>query len=229
MPSLVGCACCPEVKPAAVPRMADFAIFGEAVSQALGMPPGTFLDAYRENRRSANESVVEDSPVAGAVRELATKGEWTGTAAELLAELRAIIEPPETGPDGFKVKAGGTRFSPVLPRTPRGMAGAIRRLAPSLRMVGIHVGFGERTNKARLITIGIAERERDRPSRPSPSSPTHESRDGSGDGPNGQPSPTVTRPSPPLCLKTGTGDGRDGRDGPILSHSAEPGREVFEL
>jgi hypothetical protein len=202
--------------------MADFAVFGEAASRALGYPPDTFLRAYGENRRAANESVVEDSPVAGAVRELASRGEWTGIAAELLVELRAIITPPGSGPDGSKSDS-------LLPRSPRGMSAAIRRLAPSLRMVGIHIGFGERTNKARLITIRLADSEGDRPSRPSPSSPPQESRSGSGDSRNGQPSPTVTRPSPPRCLETGTGDGGDGRDGPIPTHSADPGREVFEL
>jgi hypothetical protein len=64
----------PEVKPAALPRMADFALFGEAVSRALGNPPDTFLDAYGKNRKEANESVVEDNPVAGAMRELAARG-----------------------------------------------------------------------------------------------------------------------------------------------------------
>jgi hypothetical protein len=218
-----------EVKLPALPRMADFAIFGEAASRALGKPPGTFLDAYRENRRSANESVVEDNPVAGAARELASRGEWTGTAAELLVELRAIIEPPPSGPDGFTIKAGGARSASVLPKGPRAMSGAIRRLAPSLRMVGIHVELGERTNKARLITIRPAQSGGSGPSPSSPSSPPHESRSGSGDSRNGRPSPTVTQPSPAPCLKTGVGDDGDGRDGRIPTHSADPGREVFEL
>jgi hypothetical protein len=218
-----------EVRPASVPRMADFAIFGEAVNRALGKPPDTFLAAYRENRRDANESVVEDSPVAGAVREVASRGEWTGTAAELLERVRAIIEPPDSGLDGFKAKASGARSFSVLPKTPRGMSGALRRLAPSLRMVGVHVDFGERTNKARLITIRLAESGGNGPSPPSPPSPTRDSRGGSGDDRNGQPSPTVTGPSPTSSPKTGTGDGGDGRDGPNPTHSADPGREDFEL
>jgi hypothetical protein len=238
----------PEVKPAAVPRMADFAIFGEAVSRALGKPPGTFLDAYRENRRTANESVVEDSPVAGAVRELASKGEWTGTAAALLEELRAIVEPPESKPDGFRLKAGGSRSASVLPKSPRAMSGAIRRLAPSLRMVGIHVDFGERTNKARLITIRLAEREGEAPSPPSPPSPDAATPvapndlrgDGPGDGrvtvaPPAESTVTTSSPdrhSPNAFIPKDLGmmsDDGDGRDGPIPTHSAAPGREVFEL
>ena len=83
----------PEVKPAAVPRMADFAVFGDAVSRALGNPPGTFLDAYRQNRRDANESAVEDNPVAGAVRELASRGrvvrDRRGAAARAASNHRA--------------------------------------------------------------------------------------------------------------------------------------------
>src|SRR5262249_41780573 len=106
----------PGFKLTAMPPMADFAPFGEAVSRALGNPPDTFLDAYRKNRKEANESVVEGNPVAGAVRELASRGEWTGTASELLAELTAIV--------GERVAK-----SKDWPKSGRGMSGAIRRLA----------------------------------------------------------------------------------------------------
>jgi hypothetical protein len=124
----------PDVKLPALPRMADFAVFGEAVSRGLGYPPDVFLTAYRENRRSANESAVEDSPVARAVRELASRGTWEGTASKLLEELTGIV--------GDKMAD-----SKHWPRSARGMSGALRRLAPSLRMVGVHVGFGERTEE----------------------------------------------------------------------------------
>jgi hypothetical protein len=206
----------PEVKLTALPRMADFALFGEAVSRALGNPPDTFLDAYRKNRKEANESVVEGNPVAGAVRELASRGEWTGTATELLVELTAIV--------GERVAQ-----SKDWPKSGRGMSGAIRRLAPSLRMVGIPVDFGERTEKARPITIRLAEREGIRPSSPSGSSSAPDSRDKPHDGRNGQPSSTVSQPSCVSSPKTGCADSHDGHDGPIPTHSANPGREVFEI
>src|SRR5262249_12120361 len=63
----------PQVKLSSMPRMAAFALFGEAVSRALGNPQDHFLAAYRDNRQAANEAAIEDSPVAGAVRELAAK------------------------------------------------------------------------------------------------------------------------------------------------------------
>ncbi len=196
--------------------MADFALFGEAVSRALGYPPEAFLTAYNANRRDANESAVEDSPVAGAVRRLAMRGEWTGTAAELLTELATIV--------GEKVAE-----SKHWPGSAKGMSSTLRRLAPALRMVGADVEFHDRTNKSRLITIRFADRQGIGPSPPSPPSPAHDSRGASGDGRDGQPSPTVTEPSPIPWLKTRAGDGGDGSDGLLPLYSADPGREVFEL
>jgi hypothetical protein len=200
-----------------LPRMGDFAKFGEAVSRALGYGVNTFLEAYRKNRRTASESVVEDSPVAGAVRKLATtKGQWSGTAGELLIELTAIV--------GDQV-AGSRRW----PRSARGMSGALRRLAPALRMVGVYVKFGERTEGTRPITISLAEGGGNRSSSSSGSSSAPDSRVQPHDGRNGQRSATVSQPSYASGPKTGCGDGHDGHDGPIPTHSADPGREVVEL
>jgi hypothetical protein len=199
----------PGIKLSAMPRMADFAKFGEAVSRALGNPADTFLTAYNENRRDANETVVEDSPAAGALRELASRGSWRGTAAELLSELTAIV--------GEKVAE-----SRHWPRSARGMSGAVRRLAPALCMVGVLIDFEDRTKTARLIAIRLADCEGSRPSPSSPSSPHRDSRGGNGDGRDGQPSPTVTQPSPIPWLKTRAGDGGDGGDGPFPLRSVAP-------
>jgi hypothetical protein len=68
--------------------MADFAHFGEAVCQGLGYAPGAFLAAYNRDRRAADKSVLDDSPVARTMKALMTDGRaWTGTASELLVDL----------------------------------------------------------------------------------------------------------------------------------------------
>ncbi|MDE2100034.1 MAG: hypothetical protein KGL39_22460 [Patescibacteria group bacterium] len=209
----------PDVELASLPRMADFAQFGEAVSRALGHPADTFLSAYNANRREANESAVEDDAVAGAVRVLASMGEWTGTAGKLLEELCRIV--------GEKV-AGSKKW----PRSAKGMSGALRRLAPSLRMVGVEIEFGERTNKARPITIRLAGSDGDRPSPPSPSSPAYDCQGENSDGRNGEPSlstPTVTEPSPIPSGKARARDDGDGGDGWVPRYSAEPGWAVFAI
>jgi hypothetical protein len=131
----------PQVRCSSLPRMADFALFGEAVIRALGYPGDRFLTAYRANRQAAKESALEDSPVAAAVRELTTRSAWTGTASEVLDTLAEI--------------AGENVTEAVRwPKSPRGMAGPNRRLAPSLRAVSIHVEFGRGHN--RYIHIGVA-------------------------------------------------------------------------
>src|SRR5262249_25590458 len=68
----------PAIQLSSRPRMADFARWGEAVAQALGQPPGVFLQAYRHDRHLASMVAVEDSPVARGVIELVARcGSWT--------------------------------------------------------------------------------------------------------------------------------------------------------
>jgi hypothetical protein len=199
----------PDVRITMLPRMADFARWGVAVGLVMGWPPGKFLDAYTENRKSANEAILEDSPVAGAIRELVTGGTWTGTPTQLMDALVGIV--------GDKV-VGSKRW----PRSARGLSGAVRRLATQLRMAGVCVGFPDRENRRRLITISLQETVGNQPSPPSPPSPPSKSPHQSGDGRDWQPSPTVTQPSPTSPGKTQGRDGCDGCDGRIPTLSDEP-------
>jgi hypothetical protein len=217
----------PQIKLSALPRLADYAIFAEAASRALGYPPEAFLKAYRDNRLAANESLVEDSPVAGAVRELASRGKWTGTAGELLEELRGIIEPPESAWDRPKDKAGGARSASVLPKNPRGMSGTLRRLAPALRAVGVEVTFARDGSAARRRIITISERSEsggDRPSEPSEPSeaaatdcdPNGCSSDGRGPGRAATVRDRPNGPAPALGS-----DGRPSENCPIVRGPSE--------
>ena len=61
----------PKVKLAELPRMADYAVWGEAVARGLGWGTETFVRTYKENRREAAEVMLEDSPVADALLQLA--------------------------------------------------------------------------------------------------------------------------------------------------------------
>lgn len=46
-----------------LPRMADFAEWGEAISQVMGYPPNSFLEAYAENRNEQNIIAVNENRV----------------------------------------------------------------------------------------------------------------------------------------------------------------------
>ena len=123
-----------------LPRMADFAAFGEAVGRAVGWPDGTVLADYNDNRREATLTQLEDSLVASALRRYADDmQEWTGTASELLRAL---------------TKRAGRRAarSARWPKTPGWLTNELRRIAPQLRMHGVSVTF-ERNRESRVIAL----------------------------------------------------------------------------
>ena len=132
----------PSVRLAELPRMADFARFGEAVGRGLGWPAETFLSAYNDNRGEATVTALEESVLATQLLDSASFGglrNWTLSATEMLFELGSDLSP--------KVKA-----SARWPQSPRTFSNELRRIAPQLRTRGISVKF-TRTRNSRLITI----------------------------------------------------------------------------
>jgi hypothetical protein len=121
----------PNIRLDRLPRMADFALLGVAAEEALGWPPGGFLDAYRDNRGSAHAIALDSSPLVPPLRTLAAEREFHGTASELLAEL------------GQRAGEKATRGRD-WPSSARSLAGRLRRLAPNLLAVGVKVNFEPR-------------------------------------------------------------------------------------
>ena len=137
----------PSVNPLKLPRMADFARFGEAVGRGLGWPAETFLSIYGDNRREAASASLEDSPLARVLLESAELGglrkDWKLSPTEMLEELTRDV--PRR-----------VRMSAQWPKTVRAFSDDLRRIAPQLRTRGISVEFG-RTNASRLITISAEQ------------------------------------------------------------------------
>ncbi len=104
------------------PRMADFAKWAAAGVPALGFTAKAFLAAYRANQAGAIEAGLDSSAVGQAVRAfMAHQATWTGPASTLLRELAV----------------GADTTARSWPQSPKGLLNALRRLAPSLRHVGI--------------------------------------------------------------------------------------------
>lgn len=109
----------PAVEVANPPRMADFALLLAAMDAATGTDA---LDRYRGQGRALAAQVVDDDPVAAAIRDFVlSRGEWTGTAAQ----LAAAASPEHPGRD--------------WPASGQAMAAVLKRSAPGLRAVGIEV------------------------------------------------------------------------------------------
>lgn len=111
-----------KISPDSLPRMADFAVLGEAVSRAQGMPEGEFLNRYKAMRKRCIYTTIDASPVAAALLE--------------------FLEAYPTGYDGplKGLLANLETFRPVgdaWPRTPKGLGDALRRLSPALKAIGV--------------------------------------------------------------------------------------------
>jgi len=127
----------PQVRLQRLPRMADFALWATACESAF-CPAGTFEAAYSNNRRDAIENIIEADPVAAHLRELmAERAQWMGRASDLL-------------------QAGANRSG--WPKSPRALAGRLRRAQTFLRTVGIEIAFGREgrfgTRIIRITAIG---------------------------------------------------------------------------
>jgi hypothetical protein len=131
----------PETSLSKYPRMADFARWVCACEPAL-WPTGTFSSAYGGNRDEAVEGGIEADPVAAAVRALmAERGEWTGTASDLLGSLSGAV-------------AERVAKAKTWPDSPRVLANRLRRAATFLRKINIEISF-ERQGRGRTRIIRI--------------------------------------------------------------------------
>lgn len=123
-----------------LPRMADFAQFAAAGLPELGFDAEGFLATYKANVDEGLAAGVDTSPVARAVLAfMDTRTEWTGITATLLDELNLRRESHQVRDQSW-------------PRTPRALAGTLRRLAPALRRHGVDVTH-RRTTHARTLTL----------------------------------------------------------------------------
>jgi hypothetical protein len=121
--------------------MADFALWAAACETVL-WPAGTFGRAYAANRRTAIENMIETDPVATCVlRFMAERSAWLGSAADFLRSADSA------GDEVWK-------RSPGWPKTPRALAGRLRRAQTVLRVLGIDIAFSrEGRAGSRMIRI----------------------------------------------------------------------------
>jgi hypothetical protein len=127
----------PKVRLKRLPRMADFTLWATACESAY-RPAGTLEAAYANNRSVAIENMVDADSVAACVRELMTdRAQWTGSASDLL-------------------QVGTSRTG--WPKSPRALAGRLRRAQPFLRALGIEIAFGREgrfgTRTIRITAMG---------------------------------------------------------------------------
>jgi hypothetical protein len=142
----------PSVPPDDLPRMADFAQWGEAVARGLGFEPDRFLAVYDENVDNAKKVLVDDSPIARAYMEYMSAqypsptpaNKWQGTTFELLTALTKQVGPDAAAADAW-------------PKTPNRLKSMLRRLAGALRKQGYFLDLDARSNSERHIEAWFSD------------------------------------------------------------------------
>ncbi|WP_225783682.1 toprim domain-containing protein [Xenophilus sp. Marseille-Q4582] len=105
------------------PRLAEFAMLGMAVAQAMGHEPQEFMRQFTASRRESIARVLDASPVASAVLEYVDKNP-SGIEASAKDILSRLEDFKPVGADAW-------------PRSPKGLGDALRRAAPALRQMDV--------------------------------------------------------------------------------------------
>lgn len=127
------------------PRMADFAVWGEAVSRAVGNDAGKFIAVLNTVRAQADQMALESSPLALAVYQFAKdRVTWTGTCTNLLAEVNAQVDAE-------------TRRLRCWPSNANSLGGKLKIIAQPLARIGVDV-WSHRNGKDRTRVVSLSYR-----------------------------------------------------------------------
>lgn len=130
----------PDVHVPSEHRLVDFARIGVALERVLGWPGKSFEEALAMNAEAQVSEAIEASPLAQALlRFMESRGEWVGTASQLLGELNDIWEKEEGR----------------LPKQANQLSGELRRAAPALRKTGLELRWTRSEGRDRQRAIRV--------------------------------------------------------------------------
>ena len=134
----------PQLNLTKLPRMAEFAEYGEIISRCMGNPSNLFIDAYYKNIKLQSQEVLDSSVLASPIQQLLVNRndeEWIGRPTELLSELEYCAEQ-------LKVN---TR-SKLWPKMANVLSRRLKEIKINLKQIGIEVEY-DHDGKQRIIKI----------------------------------------------------------------------------
>ena len=125
-----------------LPRMADFAVWGEAIARAMGYKPMEFLDAYNRNIGKQNIEVIESNQLAQAIVKFVSswydeekKTCWISPTSRVLENLNKMAQT-------YNIDTSNKEW----PKASNSLTKRLRPLLSNLREgLGIHVIMGRIT------------------------------------------------------------------------------------
>lgn len=131
----------PKLRLNKLPRMADFMVWGCAITEGLGYKKEDFIKAYETNIKEQTQVALHENSVALAIiLFMKEKSEWIGTASELLDKLN--LE------DTF----GDVYNKGPFPRAPNTLARRLNELKVNLKSIGI-LYESKSNGDTRVITL----------------------------------------------------------------------------
>lgn len=136
-----------EIEPTELPRLADFALLGEAMHRSRGAQAGAFLKLFGDHRAENMTRALDVSPLAQAAIGLIEAGQ------EIIAETakRAFERLQDFRPQHSDMP---------FPQSPKSLMDGLRRYAPALRLLGIAVTEHGRTMHGYTLSVRRAMHER---------------------------------------------------------------------
>jgi hypothetical protein len=128
-----------------LPRMADFAMLGEAVARTQKKKPGSFLKIFNQHRNGNARETIENDILGAAITSfVAAKSDGvSGTFAEIAGALKEHLASNKQ--TAFRDKD--------WPDTGKDFGNRLRRLRPAMLQIGIEIEFGPRKNNGSTYTI----------------------------------------------------------------------------
>ena len=150
------------------PRMSDFAVWGESISQVMKNEPNMFIDYYRERIKMDALEAVNNFPIFGLIQKIMKdKTEYEDSVAKFYNLLCMFAED-----EGINIKSKFVKF----PQAPNKIKWHIDTLRSNFRMVDLNIIIfphnlrdGKYTRGSQVIRISHNEFTKVSP--PSPPSP----------------------------------------------------------
>ena len=143
------------------PRMADFTIWGEAISRALGNNPNEFIRLYGESITQSSDLINENSPIISFIEEiLGDQDEIKMSAFEFYSRLKIFAQNNQFDVTGHDFPKGANKLRDYF-----------RRVKPITDHEGYDIEFEKNTIKGRFTKGATILKIREISSLPSPSSP----------------------------------------------------------
>lgn len=123
-----------------LPRMADFASWSCAISEAMGIDKKQFISAYHNNINKQNEEAINASPIGLTVIEL-VKDEYSGL---YIAQPAMVLQKLKGIADTLGLE---TVHNPYWPKDPKNLWKKLSEIAPVLKIYGIEIQKGRETDR----------------------------------------------------------------------------------